>query len=92
MGMRLLKSSTAMNKGPDRRRSRFSFATDENGGVRLGKPMPRLKLVVLVREQDGQAHTFQHVTRDTTQDHLAQARVAVAAHDQKVGVLSGGLH
>ncbi len=54
--------------------------------------MPRLKLVVLVREKYGQAHTFQHVTRDTTQNHLAQTRVAVATHDQKIGLLSGGLY
>ena len=44
-----------------------------------------------VREQDRQAHAFQHVAGNAAQDHLAQARVAVAAHDEEVGLLLVGL-
>jgi hypothetical protein len=36
------------------------------------KSMLRSTPVASVRKEDGQAHALQHVTGDTTQDHLAQ--------------------
>jgi hypothetical protein len=55
------------------------------------KPILHSTPVASVRKKDGQAHALQHVSGDTTQDHLAQTRVPVAAHDQKVSLLIGGL-
>ena len=40
-----------------------------------------------MRHQHRNLGLFQHVAGGAAQDRLAEARVAVGAHDQKVGVL-----
>src|SRR3954451_6934429 len=46
---------------------------------------------VSVCEQNRHAHVLEHVAGDAAQHHLTQARMPVAAHDEKIGFLLVGL-
>src|SRR3954469_16145154 len=48
-------------------------------------------MAVSVCEQNRHAHVLEHVAGDAAQHHLTQARVTVAAHDEKIGFLLVGL-